>query len=335
MKVLLNCSLPFALAHGGWEIQIEQTQAALLAIGIEAEPVQWWNNRQTGDLIHYFGRMPETQVALAQKKHIKVVMAELLTAPGSRSPGQLRRQKLIRQAMERFAPQQFLAAFNWKSYQLADACVANTHWEAHLMRYLFAAPPERVHVIPNGVESVFFNSPTSPRGEWLVCTATITERKRVLELAQAAVAAQTPVWIIGQAYANNDPYAAKFFALAKQNPGLIRYEGSIGDRSKLAQIYRAARGFVLLSAMETRSLSAEEAAACECPLLLSDLPWARSVFNEQASYCPIGLTAETAARLRQFYDAAPTLPAPLKPATWQEVAHQLKALYERVLSVSR
>ena len=40
--------------------------------------------------------------------------------------------------------------------------------------------------------------------------------------------------------------------------------------------YREARGFVLLSAMESLSLSALEAAACECPLFLSDLPWARS-----------------------------------------------------------
>jgi hypothetical protein len=29
MKILINCSLPFALTHGGQQIQVERTQAAL------------------------------------------------------------------------------------------------------------------------------------------------------------------------------------------------------------------------------------------------------------------------------------------------------------------
>ncbi len=84
--------------------------------------------------------------------------------------------------------------------------------------------------------------------------------------------------------------------------------------------------------METRSLAAEEAAACECPLLLSDLPWARSTFAADASYCPIVSPAATAACLRKFYDQAPSLKIPARPSTWLAVAQQLKAIYERVLN---
>jgi glycosyltransferase involved in cell wall biosynthesis len=220
----------------------------------------------------------------------------------------------------------------WDAYRLADACIANTAWEAHLMHYLFGAPKERVHVVPNGVEEIFLNSAPAARGSWLVCTTTITERKRVLELAEAAVRARTPVWIVGRAYADTDPYAQKFFALAKQQPQILRYEGAISDRARLARIYREARGFVLLSAMETRSLSAEEAAACECPLLLSDLPWARSTFGGHAGYCPVVAPERTAGLLRKFYDAAPSLKPPPKPASWPEVGRQFKAVYEGVLN---
>jgi glycosyltransferase involved in cell wall biosynthesis len=209
--------------------------------------------------------------------------------------------------------------------------IANTPWEAHLMTYLFAAPQERIHIVPNGVEKIFLNSSQVERGSWLVCTATITERKRVLELATAVIAAQTPLWIIGKAYADTDPYAQRFFALARQYPQFIRYEGAISDRAQLAKIYRAARGFVLLSTMETRSLSAEEAAACACPLLLSDLPWAHATFGSHAVYCPIASSERTAANLRAFYDAAPALPPPPKPKTWDDIAHQLKTIYQSVL----
>jgi glycosyltransferase involved in cell wall biosynthesis len=155
----------------------------------------------------------------------------------------------------------------------------------------------------------------------------------VLELAQAAVAAQAPVWIIGRAYDESDPYARNFLELARSQPQWVRYEGAVSDRVKLAAIYRAARGFVLLSTKESLSLSALEAAACGCPLLLSDQPWARGTFAGSAQFCPVpASTSATADALRKFYDTAPQLPAPAKPATWLEVGRQLKAIYEQVLA---
>ncbi len=335
MKILIHCPLPFALAHGGQQIQIEQTQAALQTAGLEVEPLRWWDAGQTANVIHFFGRMPAGQIKLAHQKGVKVVMLELLTGPAARTPWQLRMQRLVRRAIEGAVPGDFAASFNWESYRLADACVANTSWEAHLMSYLFGAPPERVYVVPNGVEEVFLNSAPAVRGPWLVCSATLTERKRVMELAESAVLAQTPLWIIGKAYADADPYAQKFLALVRQHQQVIRYEGAIQDRCRLAQIYREARGFVLLSAMETRSLAAEEAAACECPLLLSDLPWARSTFGEHTMHCPITSPERTAEFLKTFYAAAPSLKPPPKPATWNEVARQFKTIYERVLRTSR
>ncbi len=92
------------------------------------------------------------------------------------------------------------ARFAWDSFRLSDACIANTPWEAELMRNVFGAPGERVHVVPNGVEEVFLNSAPVSRGKWLICSATITVRKRVLELAEAAVLGQTPIWFVGKPY---------------------------------------------------------------------------------------------------------------------------------------
>jgi glycosyltransferase involved in cell wall biosynthesis len=335
VKILVNCTLPFLLAHGGQAIQIQRTMASLQEIGVEVEPLRWWEEKQTGDIIHYFGRMPADQIGHAHQKKMKVVMAELLTAQGSQNPVQRAVRRAFRWTAENLAPRGFAAAFSWEPYRLADGFIANTAWEKHLMQFKFGAAGEKIFVVPNGVEDVFFQSPKVARGEWLVCTATITERKRVLELAAAAVAARTPVWIIGRAYTDNDDYAQKFFRLAQENPKFVRYEGAIGDRAELAKIYRAARGFVLLSTMETRSLSAEEAAAGECPLLLSDLPWARSTFGDGASFCPVtDSAAGTAAVLRKFYDAAPTLPCPTRPATWREVAGQFKSAYEKILAAA-
>jgi glycosyltransferase involved in cell wall biosynthesis len=328
MKVLIDHPQPFLLSHGGFQVQIEQTYAALRQVGISAEYLRWWDDRQPAEIIHYFGRPPIPYVRLAQAKGIRIVLAELLTGLGSRSPRVLPAIGLARATLPGIAT----GRFAWDVYREVDASIAGTPWEAHLMSYMFGAPKAKVHVVVNGVEEVFRQSAPTARGPWLVCTATITARKRVLELAEAALAAGTPIWVIGKAYADSDPYAQRFFALARQNPKIVRYEGPVSERAQLARIYREARGFVLLSTMESLSLSSGEAAACECPMLLSALPWARTAYREHASYCPITSVSQTAACLKQFYKAAPQLKIPPKPPSWAEIGGQFKRIYEGILS---
>lgn len=333
MKVLFDHPYPFLLWHGGLQIQIEQTKAALEKLGVEVENVRWWDDSQHGDIIHYFGRPLDVYVQTAQGKNMKVVVGELFSGVARRPVLVRKVQRGVMTLASRILPAELMFRLAWNSMRLADACVTLTAWEGQIASEMFQIDPRRIHVVPNGVELPFFEAPPGPRGPWLVCTTTITARKRVLELAQAAVQAKSPLWIVGRPYNAADPYGKEFLQLAKTNPSVLRYEGPINDRRKLAAIYRSARGFVLLSSMESLSLSALEAAACECPLLLSDMPWARTVFQEHASYCPVPASVKrTAEHLKGFYDRAPTLPTPPKPLTWLEVAKVLKSVYERVLA---
>ncbi|MFZ4600051.1 MAG: glycosyltransferase [Terrimicrobiaceae bacterium] len=336
MKILFDHPSPFSLAHGGLQTQIEQTKEALEKEGVEVEWLRWWDVQQTGDAIHYFGRPQGSYIGHAKQKGMPVAIAELLTGLGSR-PLHLRMvQRALMASAKKLLPRNFTSKMAWDSYQLADAVLALTPWERTLMIEMFGASPDRIHVVPNGVEEVFFNNPKSkiqnPKSPWLICTATITERKRVLELAEAAIAARTPVWIIGKPYSESDAYHQRFLEVVKSSDEIVRYEGGISDRARMAEIYQEARGFVLLSTMESLSLSALEAAAADCPLLLSDLPWARCTFEQKASYCPVAGATNTAPILRKFYDASPTLPVPPRPATWMEVAEQLKGIYEGILA---
>ncbi|XHR28019.1 MAG: glycosyltransferase family 4 protein [Chthoniobacteraceae bacterium] len=335
MKILLSHSTPFFLAHGGLQTQIEQTKAALEAIGVEVEYVRWWDEHQTGDIIQYFGRPSVTTLRMAHEKGIKVVLSELLTGQGSRPAWKHWCYRWAMKSLGVLLPSIYSSHLATAVYGSADGIIALTSWEGHLMEYLFGANPAKVKVVPNGVEKPFFDEPPRERGKWLICTATVTERKRVLELAEAAAVAQTPLWIIGKPYSEEDDYYHRFQQAVKHNPTWIRYEGPINDRQQMARIYREARGFVLMSTMESLSLSALEAAACKCPLLLSDLPWARTTFGRSAEYCPITSPSKTATYLRRFYDAAPTITPSLQPATWIDIAQQLKKIYEELLSTSR
>jgi hypothetical protein len=200
MKVLFYHLMPFALAHGGLQIQILQSRSALAQLGVEVEFLRWDDPDQSGDILHFFGRVPFELLEHAQERGMKVVQAELLTEPGARPRARLALEKMAPLVWSRMLPWVMTRGYNWESYRLADASVALTEWEAYLMKHVYGAPPGKTHVVPNGVEEVFLNRQPAKRGPWLVCTATITERKRVLELAEAAVLARTPLWILGKPY---------------------------------------------------------------------------------------------------------------------------------------
>jgi len=334
VKVLFDHPNPFLLAHGGFQTQIEQTKKALGVVGVEVEWLRWWDDQQKGDLIHYFGRAHPAYIRQAQAKGMKVVMSELLTGLGSRRAMARKLQKLFMIVASRVLPKEFTARLCWDAYQLADASIALTSWEKKLMVEIFSAKPEKVHVVPNGVEEVFFSKLESKaeKSKYLICTATITERKRVVELAEAAIIGQVPVWVIGEPYSKEDPYYLKFLSVIKSSKGVLRYEGGVSDRAGMASIYQGALGFVLLSSMESLSLSALEAAAGGCPLLLAELPWARTSFGSRATYSPMGSREEEARKLKEFYHGIEKVPRPPVPCRWGDVGKQLYRIYEGLLA---
>lgn len=154
----------------------------------------------------------------------------------------------------------------------------------------------------------------------------------MLELAAAAVTARVPVWIVGKPYAESDAYYQQFLTLQRRHADLIRYEGAVSDRERLAKIYSTARGFVLLSTEETLSLSSFEAAAAGCPLLLSDLPWARETFGSHARYVPVSASPDQLpATLADFAQQAPSAPGTFQPPTWDEIGAAFLRVYEQLL----
>ena len=332
MKVLIDHNEPFLLAHGGLQVQIDRTKIALEEVGVEVEYLRWWDPSQRGDLIHFFGRANPSHIDFAHGKGIKYVMQELLTSQGSRSVTHLRLQAAANRILRKVLPANYRLPLRWDSYQKADAIIAITDWEAWIMGDLFAAPPQRVRVVPNAVEDVFFRRGSKPDGDYLICVATITERKRVLELAEAAITAKTPLKVVGKPYSEGDPYFLNFVQTAQASQGMVEYLGPIQNPEQLAARLHAARGFVLPSTMETQSLAALEAAAAGLPLLLSDLPWAHVTFGNRVTYLPICSGALFIDHLKMFFDTAPRLGAAPKPPTWQDIADKLLNIYQSLMT---
>ncbi len=332
MKVLIDHNLPFLLAHGGLQIQIERTKASLEAHGVEVEYLRWFDEGQSGNIIHYFGRAMPGHIRFAQQKGMKYVMSDLLTGQGSRPLPLLRLQGVFHRVFEALLPPIFRDMPRWSSYREADAVLALTPYEARLMQILFRADPRKMHIATVGIDEMFFAPEGVTKKDYLISTATIHPRKRNLETARAAVRAKVPLVFTGKPYSQDDPYFQEFLQVVQANPRLLTYHGFLPRREDLAAIYHQARGFVLLSAMESLSASALEAVASRCPLLLSDLPWARDTFGDQATYCRGRSEAAMSRALRDFHQRAHELPLAKQPPTWLEVGAEIAGIYRRLLS---
>ena len=332
MKVITSCNLPFALAHGGVQNLIEAVTRELLALGVEVEPERWWDERQTGDVLHYFGRPPLVQhVRFALQKGRRVVMFESLDQTASRSRLALFGQRALTR-LARTALPGLTGRLAWEVYRELDAMIYVTPIEWAAAQYLFDADPARGHVIGHGLTEAALAAlgAPEPAGDYLVSVATIAQRKNSVRLAQAARAAQVPVVFVGKPYAADDPYFREFQALVDGR--FVRYPGFVTEAEKFRWL-RGARGFVLGSQFESGCIAVYEAAAAGLPMLLSDLPWAAQVYGGVPGIEFVAPeSAVLAERLKAFYERArrqrqSTFPVP----SWREIARKYLAVYETVL----
>lgn len=332
MKVLFYSANPFFLAHGGTQTLLESLMREIAAAGVEVEPARWWDDKQTGDILHFMNRPTATLVHGARQKGFRTVMTETIDETGSRSRMALRARKWALLA-DRLMGGPIAYRLSLKVYRELDALVYCVGLERKVAHYLYGAPLDRIHVIPHGIEDDAQVELAQPEaeGDYLVSTATIIPRKNTTLLARAAKAAGVPVVFLGKPFNADDPYYRDFSNLVDNR--FVRYPGFV-SREEKHRILRGARGFALLSRFESGSIAVHEAAAAGLPLLLADLPWATEVYAEVPGtmFAPLSGVAETASRLRAFYEQSHRFPGQTFPVlTWRQVATRYVAVYEQIL----
>jgi len=331
VKVLFYYHVPFSLAHGGAQIQIERTKKALAEAGVETEHLQWWNAAQSGDVLHSFGHLPLSFVRQARQKGLKVVITLLLTAQCNRSFwGLLTRQLFIRSALS-LLPSRVKDQTPWQALHECDQIVVGLEAECRVLRQVYGLKPQQVSIVPLGLSETFLSAPAASRAEdHLICTGTIGPLKNSLQLGRLALQSQVPLLFVGKPHGSNNSYWQEFEKLI--NGRLVKHHPHVESEQEMVHLLGNARGYVLMSRYENWSLAAHEAAACGLPLLLPDQPWSRECFANEGHYFPKGGSGSAVAALREFYDRCPKLAAPqVRLFSWQQVAEKLQLLYARLL----
>ncbi len=333
VNILLDHSSPFRLAHGGFSVLIEKTAAALDATGGGVDWMRWWDARQPVDLIHYFAPVPSVgYLHQARTKGIPVVLTSLVDWPANQPAWQTRRRRLTYEIINRLPGISGLrGGMHWQSFHHCSRNIVCMQCEKDFIVNAYDVDPARIEVVSPGLADNFRHAEPSVRdGDYLVCTATISTRKRNVRLAQLARETQTPILFIGRPYGQSDPYWKEFAALIDGR--YVRHEGDVDGDAALIEKLRHARGFVFMSRVESWCFAASEAAACGLPMLLPRLNWAVERFGDQASYFPEDDPAGEAAVLRDFYARCADLPAPeIEHLSWPDVGRRLREIYRTCL----
>lgn len=337
MKVIFHCPLPFSLAHGGQQIQIQSTIAALTGIGIEAEPLRWWDENQKGDLIHFFGAPANQFIQMAHTAGKPVVVTQLFTETCNRSDARLRLQGLVvKTALSLPFGNGIKEQLAWSVYRHCAHNIVGIEAERTVLETVYGVSPHNISVVPLGLSENYLRAGSGRRNEnHLICTGTITARKNCIELAQMAHAAETPILFVGKPYSEADGYWLQFKKLIDGK--FVKHHPFVADETEMISLLQSARGFVLMSRFENWCLSAHEAIACSLPILVQDQKWSRERFGNQARYFgKIGFDHDNIKILKKFWADASNLSAPqIKLDGWNEVALKLRDVYQRVLSTSR
>ena len=220
-------------------------------------------------------------------------------------------------------------------YTQADAAIALNPAEAEYMIQVFGADPQKTHVVPNGVDPVFFDRGITPEPfDGLICLAYIQERKNSVELARRAKDARVPVKFVGSSCFCEDRYMKKFQSEVDRQ--WVFWEGEVREKERICALLRGARGCVLASDMETQPIAMLESLACGTPVMGSDSVCLRSFFGHAIRYCASPRKAVFVDQLRDFYRECCMGEKQSFPVIdWSQVSAKVAAVYEAVLGASQ
>ena len=141
-----------------------------------------------------------------------------------------------------------------KVLRAADAVIAVSQFARDEVVELVGIAPERVRVVPNGVDPVFTSEGDVAGGDYVLAVATLEPRKNLGRTVDAARLAGVELRVVGA-----------------RGWGGVEVDGWVGELPdpELAALYRGARCVVCASLYEGFGLPVLEAMACGTPVVTS------------------------------------------------------------------
>lgn len=292
MNVTFACYQSQSIIHGGPRVQMLQTKTELEKLGVHVALFDQWTefDRANTDLVHLFSANLGTYhlAGILHQYNIPFVVSSIFFT--RHSPRYIRSTLAVNAALKK------MRAGIWTNYeftrQICDwsrTVLPNTSAEKHLVTEGLGITPNKVSVIPNGVDGRFESGdPALFKKKYGIDNFILSvshigpERKNVLSLIRALKQIDHPAVIIGQV--TDTPEAQQCLKEAYGSKNILIIDGLNNDSEMLASAYAAARVFVLPSLFETPGIAALEAALAGASIVITPYGGTKEYFGSMATY---------------------------------------------------
>jgi glycosyltransferase involved in cell wall biosynthesis len=330
---------PTLWTPGGGEVQLAKTKEALERRGIEVILFDPWSRRKDFDLLHVFGSSYELSSFVEAAKGLGLPIVVSAIAFSAKPAWQWRLWRLL----DPLVPVPTIYRLRQRIYSRADIIIAASWLEAEQLMQGFFIHPNKVRIVPHGIESDrFLNPDPSPFVEryglkdFILQVSRIYRYKGQARLIRALKGTGLKVVFIGPLDPTDPEGTQEFLRLVEKNNDFVHYLGTLPhDDPLLVSAYAAARVHVLPSTIiESPGLVSLEAMAAGATVVSGYYPTLYDYVGELIYYCDPNSEESIRRAVLEAYEKGPKPGARefvLSNFSWDKVAERLERVYEEVL----
>lgn len=342
MNILIITPLSTGVVQGGVRTQSFRTAQLLEEKGVKITRFDPWNPPESladFDLAHIFlagGETLNMALRLSEANVPLVVSPVFFTR---REASSIRISRRV-ESCTKWLIKGINTDYSVKSTicRAADLVLPNTRAEAELVEHGLGISPQRICVVPNGVDPRFsdgtpdlFHQKYGIKNFILFAGDAGAPRKNIWRLLKAFEEIDMDLVIIGSF--GDTEYGDECKKLAGLNERVLLIDTLDHDDPLLASAFAAADTFILPSQFETPGIAAMEASLAGCKIVITQVGGTSETFGDDATY----LNPNSIHSIRKAVDASSQKPKSdvlrirlSEHYTWEKVAERTIEAYRKI-----